>query len=122
MKKITELELRRIIKEEMSRVADATPTTFFHMTRFDTRGQPVDQGAPHWRGELLTSTWPTLQVAIEAASATVRSAKRTEIRVTSNKTARPGEGKLVWEYERPETSMERFDRLARERQASKNRS
>jgi hypothetical protein len=48
--------------------------------------------------------------------------KRTEIRVTPNPTALPGEGKLVWENERPETSMERFDRLARERQASKNRS
>ena len=99
----------------------ATPT-FFHITCFDTRNRPVDQGASHWRGELLTSTWPSLETAIEAALGSQRMGKRTEIRATSNKTALPGEGKLVWENERPETSMERFDRLMRERQASKNRS
>ena len=100
----------------------ATPNTFFHITCFDSRNRPVDQIAPHLRGELLTSTWPSLEFAIEAATGSLSGAKRTEIRVTSNKTALPGEGKLVWEHERPETTMERFDRLARERQASKNRS
>ena len=100
----------------------ANPTTCFHIPCFDSRGQPVDQGAPHWRGKLLTSTWPSLEFAIEAALGSQRMGKRTEIRVTPNPTALPGEGKLVWENERPETSMERFDRLARERQASKNRS
>ena len=103
-------------------MANATPATFFHITAFDTRNRPVDQGASHWRGELLTSTWPSLETAMEAALGSQRRGKRMEIRVTPNPTALPGEGELVWENERPETTMERFDRLARERQASKNRS
>jgi len=100
----------------------ANPTTFFHITCFDSRNRPIDQSAPHLRGKLLTSAWPSLEFAIEAATGSLSGAKRTEIRVTPNKVALPGEGKLVWENERPETSMERFDRLMRERQASKNRS
>jgi hypothetical protein len=42
---------------------------------------------------------------------------RVEVRMSPSLRAEVGEGHLVWEWTRPETSMERFDRLSRERAA-----
>jgi tRNA nucleotidyltransferase/poly(A) polymerase/2'-5' RNA ligase len=88
---------------------------YFHVAFFDSRGRPVDQSVMHLRSKALVHTYESLSMAKEYALSRLKSFKRAEIRVTPNVKAGPGEGRLVWEQERPETPLERFDREMRER-------
>ena len=94
------------------------PRQLFHLAGFDANGNAVDQSVSWTRGVTLTTAWNTPDDAQRAGTTLCRGhVVRVEVRMSPSLPAAVGEGPSVWEWTRPETSLERFDRLSRERAA-----
>jgi hypothetical protein len=104
------------------------PRQLFHVACFDANGNARHTAFTNGCGETLdrstvprravTVAWRTLDEA-QAFGRNMCTGRivRVEVRMSPSLRAEVGEGHLVWEWTRPETSMERFDRLSRERAA-----
>ena len=90
---------------------------FFAVTFFDVRGNPVNQAHPGSRGKHLVHSFKDKGFAQEYALNHLSGhVKTVEVRETSRvQGVQPGEGHLVWRFERGETKFERWERERRNR-------